>query len=140
MAAKEKIHKIIASYLNVDASVSPEKVKAFLQLLDDAYKKKYSEDEFMDLLDRKNVQQSNLADLVREIFHTGKEKDIILVAKMLGARSNLAAGYKLLPKTWLSRQFDYSELENKLEERWWHLFKDQEWINKHKEVKYVDIK
>ena len=135
------IFKIASKHLESVFNFISNKKTSLLQILEESYKNKYSLADFLGLLqERIGIEQKDLAGLVLEIFKSGIERDIVTVAMVLGQYSKSPQSYKILPKSWLSRQFDLVDLKDSLSEKWWPLFKDPSWIEKNKKVKYIDIK
>lgn len=135
-----KASRVALNYLNNVYEAASADSKALLKLLKEAFMKKLNKEEFVTYLQENGIDWDKLAKLCIDIFRTGSEMDIVLVGKMLGEFSTVSESYKVLPKSWLSRQFDWADLVETLPEKWWPLFKDPAWVEKNKKQKYIDIK
>jgi len=87
-----------------------------------------TKEEFLNVLKNEGVASNDIHNAIIDILKNNSQEDILKVISAL----SIDHGVGLLEKSWLSRNFDNTNLQDKLAPKFWHMFKDRKWLQENR--------
>lgn len=129
---KDKVFRIALASI-IKSSLSDDEAKEIIfDLFDDVKDKKIKNiDQFFSKLEYSGIDSKKLAEIVSKIIKSNEKERIIQVGLFIGNGVN-KSGLGIIAPTWFERNISDEKLYKLIPEKFWKLFRNDEWLKKNK--------